>query len=118
AATNEPSKVDQAILRTGRLDKLIYVGPPDPEARMEMLKIHLARRPTKDLDLLALAPIAASLAGYAASDLKFLVDEAARAALDENSPIAPVHLERAAKRIPPSVKKEDEKRFKVFQGRG
>jgi hypothetical protein len=41
AATNEPHKIDAAVRRTGRLDKLIYVGPPDEEARREMLLLHL-----------------------------------------------------------------------------
>lgn len=45
AATNEPQSIDPAIRRTGRLDKLIYVGPPDLEARVAMLKMHLAQRP-------------------------------------------------------------------------
>jgi hypothetical protein len=41
AATNQPEKIDAAVRRTGRLDKLIYVGPPDEEARREMLALHL-----------------------------------------------------------------------------
>ncbi len=40
AATNQPTKIDAAVRRTGRLDKLIYVGPPDEEARREMLGLH------------------------------------------------------------------------------
>ncbi len=92
AATNEPDKIDIAVRRTGRMDKLIYVGPPDEEARTEMLSLHLRNRPIADLDLRALA---SSLSGYAASDIKFLVDEAARAALQENSTIANVLIVRS-----------------------
>src|ERR1700682_922225 len=56
AATNQPEKIDAAVRRTGRLDKLIYVGPPDEEARKEMLALHLEGRPlAKDFDLGALA---------------------------------------------------------------
>jgi transitional endoplasmic reticulum ATPase len=44
AATNEPWKIDQAVQRTGRLDKKIYVGPPDREAIIEILNHHLAVR--------------------------------------------------------------------------
>jgi len=65
AATNEPQKIDAAILRTGRLDKLIYVGPPDFDARAEMLRLHLAGRPAADsLDVNGLAQ---TLEGYSAS---------------------------------------------------
>jgi transitional endoplasmic reticulum ATPase len=75
AATNEPQKIDAAVRRTGRLDKLIYVGPPDEEARREMLALHMRGRPVSD-DLL-LDQLAKSLEGYSASDLRFLVDRAA-----------------------------------------
>lgn len=102
AATNEPEKIDHAIRRTGRLDKLIYVGPPDREARVEMLRLHLEDRPTAsglDLD-----PLAGELEGYSASDLKLLVDEAARAALQQGSrPIGYEHLLTATKRVPASL---------------
>jgi transitional endoplasmic reticulum ATPase len=69
AATNQPKKIDVAVRRTGRLDKLIYVGPPDEEARREMLALHLEGRPlTKNFDLGALAK---AMACYSASDLRF-----------------------------------------------
>ncbi|CUM67467.1 uncharacterized protein PRCAT00005163001, partial [Priceomyces carsonii] len=38
AATNKPTEIDPALLRPGRLDRHIYVGPPDCEARLQMLK--------------------------------------------------------------------------------
>jgi transitional endoplasmic reticulum ATPase len=66
AASNEPTKIDPAMLRMGRLDKHIYVGPPDREARREVLAMHLKGRPiTTDLDLDALA---ATFDRYSASD--------------------------------------------------
>ena len=116
AATNEPQKIDPAIRRTGRLDKLIYVGPPDAEARAEMFRLHLSGRPIdKDLDLPA---IAQTLHGYAASDIKFLVDEAARDAMTQNAPISTQILTQAKDRVPPSVSEEDERRYKAFVRRG
>jgi transitional endoplasmic reticulum ATPase len=73
AATNQPEKIDAAVRRTGRLDKLIYVGPPDEEARREMLALHLEGRPlARGLDYGALAK---ATEFYSASDLRFLVDE-------------------------------------------
>jgi len=85
AATNQPEKIDPAVRRTGRLDKLIYVGPPDAAARKEMLSLHLAGRPIAhgfDFDALA-----NELQCYSASDISFLVDEASRVALKEKSEI-------------------------------
>lgn len=38
AATNRPDLIDPALLRPGRLEKLIYVPPPDYEARLEILR--------------------------------------------------------------------------------
>lgn len=43
-STNQPWDVDQALKRTGRFDNIVFVGPPDAEARIELFKIY-----TKDL---------------------------------------------------------------------
>jgi ATPase family protein associated with various cellular activities (AAA) len=116
AATNEPQKIDPAMRRTGRLDKLIYVGPPDAEARAEMLRMHLAGRPVvANLDY---AGIAATLEGYSASDIKFLVDQAARAAIEVRAEISGETVLVARARVPPSVTAEDEARYKGFVTRG
>ena len=44
-ATNEPDKIDSAVRRSGRFDKLIFIPPPDAEARRAMLDFHLLGRP-------------------------------------------------------------------------
>jgi transitional endoplasmic reticulum ATPase len=56
AATNRPDMIDPALLRPGRFDRLVYIPPPDPEARKEILRIHTRGRPLAegvDLDKLA-----------------------------------------------------------------
>jgi transitional endoplasmic reticulum ATPase len=116
AATNEPNKIDAAVLRTGRLDKHLWVGPPDLEARIEMLSLHLQGRPVAlevDLTLLALV-----LEGYSASDLRFLVDEAAREALQTADEINSESFEAARARIPPSVTPEVEAQSRSIEQRG
>ena len=51
AATNAPDRLDPAVCRSGRLDKIVYVGPPDYNARKAMFKIHLSDRPVaSDMD--------------------------------------------------------------------
>jgi len=93
-ATNHLDDIDSAIRRSGRFDERVEVPPPDADARHEILQVHLAGRPTSaDLDL---STAVAETAGYAASDLELVVDEAARAALDADSPVGTDQLERAA----------------------
>jgi transitional endoplasmic reticulum ATPase len=58
AATNRPDMLDDALLRPGRFDKLLYVPPPDAAARLDILHIVTAHTPLGDcvdLQFLALA---------------------------------------------------------------
>ncbi|MDP3105334.1 MAG: CDC48 family AAA ATPase [Candidatus Methanoperedens sp.] len=41
AATNRPEIVDPALIRSGRFDRLVFVGPPGRDGRIEIFKIHL-----------------------------------------------------------------------------
>jgi hypothetical protein len=116
AATNQPEKIDSAVRRTGRLDKLIYVGPPDEEARQEMLALHLRGRPIAST--LELAPLSRALVGYSASDLKFLVDEAARSAFMNKTDIGEDDFSVAIAKIRPSVPEELESRYRSIEERG
>ncbi len=117
AATNEPWKIDPAVLRTGRLDKLIYVPAPEATARAAMLRFHLyGRRQCDGIDVAALGD---TLPGYSASDLKLLVDEAARRARKARRPISEDDLRTAARElVPASVTARDELRFLAFGQRG
>jgi len=113
AATNRPEKIDPAILRTGRMDKVIYLAPPDLDARKEMFKLHLKERPTeKDIDIDKLANLTNY---YVASDIKFLVNEASRNALKERIRIKQEHLEEAIKINPPSVSERQLKKYETFR---
>ncbi len=116
AATNEPWSIDPAVQRSGRLDKKIYVGPPDGEAIEEMLLYHLRGRPTTAVS--GIRSFARTLAGrgYAASDLKLLADEASKAAMKSGEEISPEHLAAsAASRVPPSITRESEAAYRRFQ---
>jgi transitional endoplasmic reticulum ATPase len=48
AATNRPDIIDAALLRPGRFDRLLYVPPPDKEARTQIIKIHTSKKPLAD----------------------------------------------------------------------
>jgi len=79
AASNRPEKIDPAVLRTGRIDRIIYLPPPDFDARVEMFKLYLKKRP---IDLgLNYEKLAEATENYVSSDIKFIVDEASRKAL-------------------------------------
>ena len=48
AATNRPDIMDPALLRPGRFDKSIYIGPPDKDSRRSIFGIHTKGRPLAD----------------------------------------------------------------------
>ncbi len=100
-ATNRPNSIDPAILRAGRLDKHVYLPPPDFEARELMFKLYLEKRPTEiGLDY---AELAKATENYVSSDIKFLCDEASRMALRSKSRITNEILMETIKTNKPSI---------------
>jgi SpoVK/Ycf46/Vps4 family AAA+-type ATPase len=80
AATNAPWHMDSAFRRPGRFDRVIFVPPPDREARAEILRLQLAGKPQEDIDVQA---IAAKTDRYSGADLSAVIDRAIEAKLDE-----------------------------------
>lgn len=80
-ATNQPDLIDRAILRSGRLDKKIYVMPPDFDARKHLFKMYLADRPLENIDYDTLA---GQTVNYSCSDIEFICNDAARIAAISN----------------------------------
>ncbi|MBU4537511.1 MAG: AAA family ATPase [Weeksellaceae bacterium] len=85
-ATNRPNSIDPAVLRSGRLDKHIYLPPPDFEARKLMFELYLRKRPTAIG--LNYERLSRATENFVSSDIKFLSDEASRKALKMNSRIS------------------------------
>lgn len=83
-ATNLPERIDPAVLRPGRLDKKFFVGPPDYEARIELLRLCMANRPQEEIDW---HDCAGGLENYTCAEIEFVVNEAARGALAQNRAI-------------------------------
>ncbi len=78
-ATNRPTLIDPALLRPGRFDELIYVGPPETEGRQRILTIHTRGMPLgADVDLPSLAKRTERFTG---ADLEDLVRRAGLTAL-------------------------------------
>ncbi len=116
AATNRPDILDPALLRPGRFDRIIYVGPPDKEARKKILEIHTRNVPlAEDVDLEELAE---RTEYYTGADLEALVREAVMTALRENIKATKVymrHFEEALRVVPPSLTEEMIKYYEKVQ---
>ena len=87
AATNEPQKVDSALKRPGRIDKNIFVGPPDFEVRKELFRLQLEDiYSEKNIDYDKLASLTEN---YTAMEIKrMIVRKAALSALKQNRRIS------------------------------
>jgi transitional endoplasmic reticulum ATPase len=107
AATNRPDIVDPALIRPGRLEKLIYIPPPTKEERVEIFRIHTKNMPlAKDVDLYKLAEITE---GYTGADIEALVREAGLRALREDINAREImmrHFEDALQIVKPSINKQ------------
>jgi len=81
AASNRPDIIDPALLRPGRIDRLIYVMPPDRDSRLEIFKVHTAKTPLDgDVDLETLADDTSDFTG---ADIASVCNEATILAIRE-----------------------------------
>uniref|UniRef100_A0A7N6BQ41 AAA+ ATPase domain-containing protein n=1 Tax=Anabas testudineus TaxID=64144 RepID=A0A7N6BQ41_ANATE len=102
AGTNRPDVLDPALMRPGRFDRQIYIGPPDIKGRASIFKVHL--RPIKldpGLDKDALArKMAAATPGFTGADIANVCNEAALiAARHLNPSVNAKHFEQAIDRV-------------------
>ena len=94
-ATNRPDLIDPALLRPGRLERLVFVEPPDADARFEILKTAAKSVPlSKEVKL---DELAVGLDGYSAADCVALLREAALTAMRRSIDAADVTAEDVAK---------------------
>lgn len=104
ATSNRPDKIDPAVLRTGRIDKLIYVPLPDFDARKEMLQLYLNKRPSDgDIDFDVLAEMTE---GYIASDIAYVVNDSAMTAAYNRAKISEELLKTVINHTRPSIRKD------------
>jgi transitional endoplasmic reticulum ATPase len=82
AATNRPDIIDSALLRPGRFDRLLFVPPPDLEARRQIFKIHTRKTPLAD-DV-NLDDLARKTDGYTGADIASLANTGVMLALREH----------------------------------
>ncbi len=114
ATSNRPDKVDPAVLRTGRIDKQVYVPMPDLTARRLMFELYLKDRPCDEIDSNALAEKAD---GYVASDIAYVVNEAATIAAFNHENITQELLIKTIEGIKPSISKELLKEYEEMRNK-
>jgi transitional endoplasmic reticulum ATPase len=117
-ATNRPDIIDQAVLRPGRFDRLIYVPAPDYTTRLNILKIHTRNMPlARDVDL---EHVAQQAAGYSGADLEAVSREAGLISLRRDIDTKSVTIEDfrdALERVRPSVTPDMENWYQGFTKR-
>jgi SpoVK/Ycf46/Vps4 family AAA+-type ATPase len=105
-ATNSPWNLDPAFRRPGRFDRAIFVPPPDPSARIEILRLHASKKPVSHLDYVE---IAKRMKRFSGADIEATVELAAEEALRESLKTGKVRslttadLLQALKKLRPST---------------
>jgi transitional endoplasmic reticulum ATPase len=116
-ATNRPDLIDPALLRPGRLERLVFVEPPDAAARGEILSTAGKSMPlSADVDL---TEVAAGLDGYSAADCVALLREAALTAMRRSIDAADVtadDLAAARRTVRPSLDPTQVESLRAFGG--
>jgi transitional endoplasmic reticulum ATPase len=130
-ATNRPRRIDDALLRPGRFDRILPVEVPDSGARAEIFRIHLRGRTADEFDL-DFGALAKQTEGYTGSDIAAVVREAGLLAIEErigegireDAPsshtevrIARRHIRRALGSVDPSLSPDARERFESFDHR-
>lgn len=106
AATNAPWHLDPAFRRPGRFDRILFVPPPDQEARKEILNIHLQQKPVETVKMEKLAK---KTDNYSGADIQALIDIAIESKLEESLkagrplPISQKDLEHAIRQHKPTT---------------
>ncbi len=128
AATNRPDIIDPALLRPGRFDRLIFIPPPDREAREEIFRIHTRSKPLgEDVDL---AKLAEATENYTGADIEAVCNEAVmlaireyisegkpldREAMKKELRLRMRHFEEAMKKIKPISREELEHYLRIAE---
>ncbi|XP_061729686.1 ATPase family gene 2 protein homolog A [Cydia pomonella] len=90
AATNRPDRMDRALLRPGRLDRLIYVPLPDFETRLQIIELKIEKMSTMEVNTHSLA---VRTEGFSGAELQALCHEAALKALEKDLDCPAVTME-------------------------
>lgn len=113
ASSNRPDLIDPAILRKGRMDEVIFIPVPDKEARQGIFEMHMKDRPaSNEIDYVRLAELTEN---FVASDIAYIVNDAATRAFEDDSEITQSLLEEVIKENNPSVSSSDLKSYEQMR---
>ena len=114
-ATNRPEMIDDALMRPGRFERLLYCPPPDENARLEILNVHTRSTSLSGVDLKS---IARRTSRYTGAELEALCMEAAVNALRSGSDACSVsqsHFEAALEASKPALSETDIRAYEAFE---
>jgi len=102
AATNRPDMIDNALLRPGRFDRLIYIPEPDETDRLKILKIYTKKMPiAKNVDFKFLS---SEMKGYSGADIQAVCNEAAMNAMRRDERTTKIEdFKKAIQKIGPTI---------------
>ncbi|KEG07550.1 putative Transitional endoplasmic reticulum ATPase [Trypanosoma grayi] len=113
AATNRPDNIDTAVLRPGRIDRMVYVGLPDLAERRAIVRIHFAHIPVApDIDA---DYVACRTDGYSGAEVVAVVKEAAFLRVTANARaehITREDLDAALQKVKPRISSRDVEWYK------
>lgn len=107
AATNVPWSLDPAFRRPGRFDRVVFIAPPDIDARKEILAGLLDDRPGGDT--IKIAKLAKETSGFSGADIQNLIETAIDEAIDDSIknevevPLNQSHFDMAIKDVHSTV---------------
>ena len=116
AATNRPDMMDPALLRPGRLDRVVYVPLPDLDTRRKVLEVHTRKIPVGDG--VNLETVAERTEGYSGAEIAAVCNEAALAALEEDvntDTVTEKHFQTALNNLKPRISQNLFEIYKKFQ---
>ncbi|XP_033113460.1 ATPase family protein 2 homolog [Anneissia japonica] len=116
AATNRPDMIDKALMRPGRLDRILYVPLPDQATRAEILKINFKRMPIdRDVDV---SSVVAQTNGYSGAEVVSVCREAALYAMQEDidsEVIRSAHFALALDSVRPRITKDMVQFYEAYE---
>jgi SpoVK/Ycf46/Vps4 family AAA+-type ATPase len=112
-ATNLLENLDPAILRPGRIDKKVFIGPPDLEARVGLLRLFMTDRPQDKINWLE---VAEKCEFCTCAEIEYLVNEAARSAVKTPRLITEADILSAIENNPPAFNSQRIEKMKAHIG--
>ena len=106
-ATNAPWHLDAAFRRPGRFDRIIFIPPPDEDARIAIIELMAKEKPVERLDV---AMLARKTKGFSGADIKAMFDITTEQALSRAMregrvvPLTTEDLLQTARDLRPSAK--------------